>query len=77
MRKGGLVPGLPDGLFSNQIPSFGTFEWKILIAFTTIWYNLWPFALFYGNLVFVVAIRYIIPKLVYCQGDQIGRFFAN
>jgi hypothetical protein len=28
--------------------------------FTTIWYTLWPFVLFYGNLVYVVAI------LVYC-----------
>jgi hypothetical protein len=28
--------------------------------------TMWPFALFYGYLVNVVAIRYIIPILVYC-----------
>jgi hypothetical protein len=48
-----------QGLFSNQTPSFFTFwkpfEWKILTSFIT---TLWPFALFYGNLVHVVAISY-------------------
>jgi hypothetical protein len=62
--------GLPDGLFSNQPPSFGTFwkafEWKILISFMTIWYTVWPFDLFYGNLVYFVCVCQIIPVLVYC-----------
>jgi hypothetical protein len=44
---------LPDGLFLNQTPSFGTFwediEWKILISFITIWYSVWQFDLFYGK----------------------------
>jgi hypothetical protein len=51
-------------------PSFGAFlkpfEWNILISFKTIWYTLWQFALFYGNLAYVVAKRYIIPILVHC-----------
>jgi hypothetical protein len=39
----GFRAGLPDGLFPNQTPSFGTF-WKaferiILISFMTIWYT--------------------------------------
>jgi hypothetical protein len=32
------------------------FEWKILTSFMTIWLTLWPFALFYGNLVYFVAV---------------------
>jgi hypothetical protein len=51
----------------------------------TIWYTLWPFALFYGNFVSVVAIRYIIHILVYCVKKNLatpgenhsGREFAN
>jgi hypothetical protein len=63
-------PGLPDGLFSNQTPTFGefwkAFEWKMIISFMTIWYTFWSFALFYGNLLHLVDICYIIPILVYC-----------
>jgi hypothetical protein len=44
-----LIDGLPDGSFSNQTPSFGTFwkplEWKMFISCMTICYTLWPFAL--------------------------------
>jgi hypothetical protein len=69
-KKSNPWPGLPDGLFSNQTPSFGTFwkpfERKIFKSFMTIWYTLCPYALFYGNLACVVAIRCIIPILVHC-----------
>jgi hypothetical protein len=51
-------------------PVFGTFwkafEWKISIAFLTFWHPLWPFALYYGNLVYFVVVCYIFPILVYC-----------
>jgi hypothetical protein len=64
LRQGGST----DGLFSNQTHRFGTFgkpfELNILIYFMTIWYSLWPFAIFYCNLVYVVAISQIIPILV-------------
>jgi hypothetical protein len=54
-------PGLPDGLFSNQNPGFGAFrmpfERKLSISFLIIRYTLWPFGLFHGNLVNVLAIR--------------------
>jgi hypothetical protein len=75
--------GLPDGLVSNQTPSFGTF-WKVfeleifiyfitilgtlcgqLFYFMSIWYILWPIVLFYVHLVYIVAICYIIPILVF------------
>jgi hypothetical protein len=35
------------------------FECYILISFMAIWYSLWPFALFYGSLVYFVVI-YVI-----------------
>jgi hypothetical protein len=35
-------------------------QWKMLVYFTSIWYNLWPFGLFYGHLVYFVAIWYIL-----------------
>jgi hypothetical protein len=47
-----FLAGLPDGLFSNQTHSFGTFwkafKRKILKCFMSIWYTLWPCDLFYG-----------------------------
>jgi hypothetical protein len=49
------LPGLPDGLFSNQNPNFGKiwrdFEWKLLLYFRTIWNILLPFGILYGLLV--------------------------
>jgi hypothetical protein len=54
---------LPDGLFSSQTliqTKPKPFEWNFLISFMTIGYTLWPFASFYGNWVYVVAIYYNI-----------------
>jgi hypothetical protein len=56
-------PGLPDGLFSNQKYQFGLI-FKVLRmknvcifydhleCFTAIWYNLWPFGIVCGHLVY-------------------------
>jgi hypothetical protein len=52
-------PGLPDGLFSNQISQFWrAVEWKTfgifydnLEYYTAIWYKLWPLGIVCGHLV--------------------------
>jgi hypothetical protein len=79
--KDGSNPGLPDGLFPNPTPSFGkfwnAFERIILISFLTVWYTLWPFASFYGHLVHVVAIYYIIPLLVNCIKKNLATLFET
>jgi hypothetical protein len=57
--------------FQTKTPSFGTFwkpiERKILISFMTIWHTcvrkLYFMAVWH---MYVVAIRYIMPILVYC-----------
>jgi hypothetical protein len=68
---------LPDGLFSNQTPSFGTF-WKPFE---------WEFFFFYGHLVYILcghllyymAIRYMLwafvmfcPILVFCVNKNLA-----
>jgi hypothetical protein len=49
--------GLPDGLFSNQSPKFGTFwkpfEWEILISFImVICFILWKFGICFAHLLY-------------------------
>jgi hypothetical protein len=43
------IPGLPDGIFSNQKYQFGKFwrvlQWKMLLNFMAIWYILLPFGI--------------------------------
>jgi hypothetical protein len=54
---------LPDGLFSNHTPSFGTFGTFFMIT----WYTLWPFATYiswqfgicFGSLVYILAVWYM------------------
>jgi hypothetical protein len=43
----------------------------------TISYNLRPFDLFYGRLVYVVAIGYIIPILVNCTKKNLATLAAT
>jgi hypothetical protein len=54
---------LPDGLFTNQKSQFGqilkglgmenvSIFYEQLEYFTAIWYNLWPFGIVSGNLVY-------------------------
>jgi hypothetical protein len=69
---------LPDGLFSNQPPSFFTlrkaFEWEILVSFMTIWYTLGNLLyIFYGSFVYVVA----IPILVYFIKKNLATLLGN
>jgi hypothetical protein len=58
-----LQPGLPDGLFSYQKSQFGCILeglgmenvgifYDRLEYFTDIWYNLWPFCIARGHLVY-------------------------
>jgi hypothetical protein len=57
------ISGLPDGLFSNQKSHFGlileglrmenvVIFYDHLEYFTAIWYNVWPFGIVCGNLVY-------------------------
>jgi hypothetical protein len=36
------------------------------------WYNLWPFGIFYGTLVYFVVILYSFPVLVYCPTKNLA-----
>jgi hypothetical protein len=54
-------PGLPDGIyFQTKHPNFGKFwsviQWKKLVNSMAIWKILLPFGIFYGHLVYFVAI---------------------
>jgi hypothetical protein len=46
--------------FKTKNPNLGVFwiamEWKMLVYFTTIWYNLWPFGVVCGPLFFSVLV---------------------
>jgi hypothetical protein len=47
------VPGLPDGIFSNQkIPIWVNFGGS---CYGRCWYSIWPFGLFFGYFVYFVA----------------------
>jgi hypothetical protein len=49
------LPGLPDGIFSNQKFPIWVFcsalDWKILVYLIAIWTILRPFGIFYDHLV--------------------------
>jgi hypothetical protein len=49
------TPGLPDGIFSNQKNKtfFVNFGGPCNVR---CWYILWPFGIFYGHLVYFIAI---------------------
>jgi hypothetical protein len=50
LSTNGCLTGLPDGIFSNRkIPIFGKS-----------WYILWPFGIFYGQLVYLMTIWHIL-----------------
>jgi hypothetical protein len=48
-----LTPGLPDGYLKTRNPNLGIYwwalEWKMLVYFKAIWYNLWPFGTVCGH----------------------------
>jgi hypothetical protein len=73
---------LPDGIYSNQkFPiwkNFGSSNGRC-------WYILWPFALFYGRLVYIfcghlvysMVIWYIFPILVSCTEKNLATLAGN
>jgi hypothetical protein len=65
---------------SNQTPGFSAFckpfEWKILICFMSRC-TLWSLASFYGNLAYLVAIRFIIPILVYYTKKNLATLVSS
>jgi hypothetical protein len=48
-----------------------------LTSFMNIWYTLWQFALFFGNLANSVVIYYIIPILVYCMKKNLATLLQH
>jgi hypothetical protein len=59
-----MAAGLPDGLFSKQKSKYGKFLEGLaledvvifcghLVYFSTIWYNIWIFGTFCGNLAYI------------------------
>jgi hypothetical protein len=70
-----FLPGLPDGLFSNQKSEFGyNFEglrmdyvgifYSQLVYFVAIWYSLWLFGMFF-------------PVLVLCAKKNLATLFSS
>jgi hypothetical protein len=71
-----VVPGLPDGLFSNQKSKFGlileglameddgTF-YVLLVHFTVFCYILWTFGIVRGNLVYFPPFWYFAPRKIW------------
>jgi hypothetical protein len=66
------MPGLPDGIFSNQKSKFELVLEGLaiedvcifqvpLVYFTAIWYIIRPFGIFSGYLVYFLIIWYIFP----------------
>jgi hypothetical protein len=39
-------------------------QWKMLLYFMAIRYILWPFGIFFGNLVYVTPFWYIVPRKI-------------
>jgi hypothetical protein len=52
--------------FQTKNSNLGKFwratQWKILVYYMTVWYILRPLEIFYGRLVYFVAICYISPR---------------
>jgi hypothetical protein len=76
-------PGLPDGIFSNQIYQLGSTLEGLAMKEIFIYYNIYlilcPFALFYCHWVYFMAIRYILlllgtffPSLVCCTKKNLA-----
>jgi hypothetical protein len=57
-----FCPGLPDGISSNRKSQFRCILY-IGSCSGRCWYIYWPFGLFYGHLVYFVAIGYILWPL--------------
>jgi hypothetical protein len=71
-----FVPGLPDGLFSNQKSQFGKIledlARKNIGIFYDHWVNfaatgsiLWPFFIFCGHLVYFSPFWYLVPRKIW------------
>jgi hypothetical protein len=72
---------LPAVLFSNPTLCFVLihFGMEFSKSLMTIWYNLWPFALSYGTLVYFRFICYIIHifGFLYCVKKNLATLFQN
>jgi hypothetical protein len=72
----GLLPGLPDCIFSNQKSQFGKFLGDLamedvrifyghFVYFPDIWYILWPFGIISPVLVYFSAFWYVAPRKIW------------
>jgi hypothetical protein len=63
-------------VFKPKVPVLGKFrrvlQWKILVDFMTIWSILLLLEIFYGHLVYFVAIGYIFPRFGILNHEQSG-----
>jgi hypothetical protein len=62
--------------FKTKNPDLGAFwralEWKMLVYFTAVWYNLLSFCIIYGRLVKFVVIWYTFSILVRLEQEKSG-----
>jgi hypothetical protein len=67
--------------FQTKNPNLGKFWrvllWKILLYFMTIWPILRPLQIFYGHLIYFVAIWYIFPRFGILDQEKSGNPAVN
>jgi hypothetical protein len=67
------LPGLPDGLFSNQKSQFGSnwrvLHWRMLVYFM----YTWSFVIFYGHFVYI----YIYIKVIWYIFSHFGILYLE
>jgi hypothetical protein len=74
---------LPDGLFSNQKYQFwvnfgGSCDGRCwYMYFMAIWYILWSFRIFYGRLVFQMAIWYTYFMVIWYIFPVFGKLYQE
>jgi hypothetical protein len=70
------IPGLPDGLFSNQNPNLGKFwmalDWKVFQYFMAIWNILWRFGIFYDHLYYSHSFGTFFRFLMSCTKKNLA-----
>jgi hypothetical protein len=76
LKKQELMQGCQMVYFQTKNSTLGKFwrvlQWTMLVYFMAIWSILRSFGIFYGHLIYFVAIRYIFPVLLCCTKKNLA-----